>query len=402
LLLVFVALYAALVLENSIEEDKANEEYILSLKNIYIETQKNKYFSKRFDRGIDETQEYLNSVYSTFYTDAEQLIKNAGPIFNFDYLEYEQNHFSALDIVKFKNKSLLATIIDLQETYKSTKKYWDEYGADFLFIAENYVYHAYYSRFPENSIENFGYRVQKLTSIKSELTISLDLVKIYSDNLLKKIDKELSESFNTNINHLISNKDMHLLAMHGREGGYYTESYRYFDMLIKRLENNLSDKKDSTLLAGAYQGIAYTIRYNYIDRNRVDLESLWTYKVPLISNEEQFNDISLSESVNYNKKSLNLFSNIKDKDIPNLGVSNYLVMTDTYFMLENADSAYYNLEKAVDAYIENELIDDEGGWLDGLDTFIEDYSPSWPGSVFNLLDDRYINIVSKYQKLIKK
>ena len=50
----------------------------------------------------------------------------------------------------------------------------------------------------------------------------------------------------------------------------------------------------------------------------------------------------------------------------------------------------------------NELIDDEGGWLDGLDTFIEDYSPSWPGSVFNLLDDRYINIVSKYQKLIKK
>ena len=93
MLLVFVALYAALVLENSIEEDKANEEYILSLKNIYIETQKNKYFSKRFDRGIDETQEYLNSVYSTFYTDAEQLIKNAGPIFNFDYLEYEQNHF---------------------------------------------------------------------------------------------------------------------------------------------------------------------------------------------------------------------------------------------------------------------------------------------------------------------
>ena len=395
-------MYAALLFDNSIEEDKANDEYILSLKNIYIETQKNKYFSKRFDRSIDETQFYLQSLFSTFYTDYEQLIENAGPVFIFDYLEYEQNYFRTLDLVKFKNKQLLIKIIDVQEAYKITKEFFDYYGSDFLSVAENYIYHAYYSRFPENSVESQTYSFANMQYQKEEIRMGLDLVKMRSDDLIENIEKELSESFNININHLISNKDMYLLAMHGREGGYYTESYRYFDMLIKRLENNLSDKKDSTLLAETYQSIAYTIRYNYIDKNHADKESLWTYKVPSISNEEKFNDIPLSESLNYNKKSLNLFSNIKHNKIPNFGASNYLVMTDTYFRLENADSAYYNFEKAVDSYIENELIDAQGGWLDGLDIFIEDFSQSWPENVFSPLDDRYINIVSKYQKLIKK
>ena len=142
-LLIFIGLYAALSLESRIKEKAAEEEYLVTLKNTYIETTTNRYFSNRFEKALKDFREYLDQIYYNFYMDTDKVIEDPVPYMWPDYLEYERKHYVALDVTNFKNKALLSKILNLQEFYTEVDFYWDLYNEGLMEVAENYIYHSF-------------------------------------------------------------------------------------------------------------------------------------------------------------------------------------------------------------------------------------------------------------------
>ena len=58
-ILIFIGLYAALSLESKIKDNESEEEYLVTLKNTYIETTTNRYFINRFESALKQGAEYL-------------------------------------------------------------------------------------------------------------------------------------------------------------------------------------------------------------------------------------------------------------------------------------------------------------------------------------------------------
>ena len=387
-LLIFVGLYAALALENSLKDNDSHEKYKLTLKNIYLETQSNKYFSNRMLNDANEKSIHLESVYTDFYLDSEKSIKDPN-LYLFDTIDnFKRIYFSTLDFSEFKNKSLLAEIINLQEGYSEAEYYNKILLDEFLEFDKNYSFHKDFNTYPDDSdIRNY-FILSKNRSVKKDYKKALELVTDLSEILEEDIENELKENYNITINSLLSISDLRKLGFISRsKGEHYKDSYGYYKEALDRLlQSEVKNRKDSINLRGIYKGLTMTLLDNY----SLIEQGLRAYKVPDYVDKKRFNDIPISKSVEFGNKALEISHN---HNLNKKVGMNYINLAEAYIFTGQLDSAYYAFDKGINIIIkEEEVLHD---WLSGYYRFEL-------AKLRNMLgekDTRYIKLISKLDSL---
>ena len=389
-LLIFVGLYAALALENSLRDNDSHEKYKLSLKNIYIETLSNKYFSNQMLNDANQKSVHLESIYTDFYLDNEKSIKDPAPYLFSSVDHFKRIYFSTLDFSEFKNKSLLAEIINLHEGYSEAEYFNKMLVDEFLEFDKNYIFHQTYDSYPVDSdIRNY-FILSKNRAVKKDYKEALEFISELSEILEEDIENELKENYNITINSLMSVPDLVELAASARDDGeHYKDSYGYYKEALDRLiQSETKNRKDSINLSSIYYGVARSILENYT----LNEEGLREYKFPDDSDKKRFNDISISKSIEFINKSLEISRNRNlDKKV---GIQ-YLILAEANLFAGQLDSVFYSFNKGINIIIKEEIV---------LHDWLTDYY-RWKIVGFsesNILDEkdiRYINLISKIDSL---
>ena len=140
-ILLFIGLYAALSLENTIDSNRKHNEYIEDLKNLYIEINTNKHKSLELKNFVEQYLTYVNEIvahYNVFYEG-----EGPGYIFDLDKVYYSFDYYKTFNKNIFKNKNLLSDVNKIYSMYESTK---DNAETTYVFYMSFDV-----SPFPKNS-----------------------------------------------------------------------------------------------------------------------------------------------------------------------------------------------------------------------------------------------------------
>ena len=418
-ILIFIGLYAALSLESKIKDNESEEEYLVTLKNTYIETTTNRYFINRFESELKQSAEYLDQIYYNFYLDADKNLEDPPPYLWNDYLEYEQNHYNALDVTNFKNKELLSKILNLQEFYVEADLYWDKYIDATMEISENYIYHNYYEHWPTNSDYRTYYLYSKSLKGKKIIRESFETGDYIIGDLLSAIDNELQKNYQIDVYSLMNLQEISLLAHHAEKGEYFADAYKHLSAGIRKLENQSNKtSKDYKKLNDFYDDMISTIYSNYTFQGTQKLYYVMSYIIPEDDNKKLFNSPSFKTAIDYCKKSRQLINDELFLDYSDeyqqQEAYDYNIAA-IYGYLGEMDSAYYYLNKGVDfAHMNNRAFTlslEEVSFPNCNSSLSPDTDSTFTGAeslvkyqcIYDSLDDRMIKIMNKieeYQKTI--
>jgi len=412
-LLIFIGLYAALSLESRIKEKAAEEEYLVTLKNTYIETTTNRYFSNRFEKALKDFREYLDQIYYNFYMDTDKVIEDPVPYMWPDYLEYERKHYVALDVTNFKNKALLSKILNLQEFYTEVDFYWDLYNEGLMEVAENYIYHSFYDYWPTDSAYRNYYLYSK--NIKGEKSIKEILAggDWVTEDLLLAIEKELEDNYHIDVYSLMNVEEISLLAHHAEKGEYFADAYQHISAGIRKLENqNNKTPQEYKKLNDFYNDMISTIYSNYTFQGTQKLYYVMSYVIPDDDNKKLFNTPPFKTAISYCKKSLQLLQDGLLSDNPDEyhNEAHYFNIAAIYGYSGEMDSAYYYLNQSVDfAHANNQKFPfslEDVSFPNCNPSLSPDTDSTFTGTeslvkyqcIYDSLDDRMIQIMNKIEK----
>ena len=137
----------------------------------------------------------------------------------------------------------------------------------------------------------------------------------------------------------------------------------------------------------------YTILFNYTAQGYSGYDNWITeYIIPKDDSAKRFNSPSLSEALEYSKKSLALYTdevNDPNDDTQYPGAGNYLDMAEVHIFLGEYDLAYFNLDYGYKQYKANQWLSYLKQWIDTRD---------WSTSGFDQLDSRYINFLEQLEE----
>ena len=187
--LIFVGLYAALAVENSITASENKNKYINDLTKIREEVLSNniesntikefiEYHSKR---TLDINEHFLNGkdVYHSIQT--------------INDISYNYNAFNSMDKSIFKNKQILTKVFELYDQYDKTNTLFVDYIKNSDMVSKYHIIKdKYNSRLTSEDFNELNFGFDKAVALKDFNIKNADECLNLSNLLIDSIDKELS------------------------------------------------------------------------------------------------------------------------------------------------------------------------------------------------------------------
>ena len=323
-ILIFVGLYAALSLENSIKENENQEKYIQDLKNIYVEISKNKVSSIEMESAINKFSGYIDSVLIEI-SEQLNLIEPTNPsslqenrLFMagiHSESRFNYNSFNTLDKNIFMNKILLKIIYDLYSLYDQTAIMNEDYLNSIIEICK-----LHYMKNKFETGTNLTYMIIRALDLKEINIGKINFCFSRSNEVMNALEKEL-EKFNIEKKSILSIKDSYDIASLYLYAGKYSKAY---EILIRKLP----DITDVFMLGNYYEKLGYLI-LNNLQYNIEDLSSL---------------NLTLEDAENYFNKCLEIGH---EKEYTNIYLANL------YYFKNDDEKFYFHLENGLKAGFDN-------------------------------------------------
>ena len=188
--LIFVGLYAALAVENSISENQDRNKYINDLNKIREEITNNNNSSntiKEFieyhsNRVLDINEHFLNGkdVYHSIQT--------------INDINYNYNTFNSMDKSIFKNKQILTKVFELYDQYDKTNTLFIDYIKNSDMVSKYHIIKdKYNSRLTSEDFNELNFGIDKAVALKDFNIKNADKCLDLSANLINAIDEEMSD-----------------------------------------------------------------------------------------------------------------------------------------------------------------------------------------------------------------
>tara|TARA_B100000287_G_scaffold146044_1_gene137791 strand:+ start:3412 stop:4560 length:1149 start_codon:yes stop_codon:yes gene_type:complete len=317
-ILIFIGLYAALSLENSIQENENKNKYIQDLKNIYVEISKNKIVGIAIENKINEFSETADEIYSVYLGASKTSPGHFVGIITNE--KFNDNFFNVLDRENFVNKTLLSDIFELYAIYQETMINYTNYLDNIEELGKLYYLTKNIGVNPPNWIGDLNITIQTLRSFKKFNIQNANVCFYTSESVKTSIENELSH-YNINPDSIVTISESYDIAELYWNADKYLESY-------KILNKRLLDIKDNEMLGRYYEKLGIVILWDIKD----NLDQLSEY------------NLSLEDAEYYFNKSLEMHYN--ETIIPI-----YLAMIYDY--KDNDEKFYYYLNKALESGYDN-------------------------------------------------
>ena len=188
--LIFVGLYAALAVENSISENQDRNKYINDLNKIREEITNNnndsntikEFIEYHSNRVLDVNEHFVNgkNVYHSIQTINE--------------INYNYNAFNSMDKSIFKNKQILTKVFELYDQYGKTNTLFVDYIKNSDMVSKYHIIKdKYNSRLTSEDFNELNFGIDKAVALKDFNIKNADKCLELSSNLINAIDEEMSD-----------------------------------------------------------------------------------------------------------------------------------------------------------------------------------------------------------------
>ena len=187
--LIFVGLYAALAVENSITASENKNKYINDLSKIRSEIIENNNQSNDIKENIEFHSNKISDISDHFIngTSIYHTIKTINDI------SYNFNAFNSIDKSIFKNKQILTEIFELYDQYNKTNNLYVEYIENSDLVSKYHVIKdKYKSRLNSEDYNELNFGFDKASALKDFNIKNADKCLNLSNLLIDSIDNELS------------------------------------------------------------------------------------------------------------------------------------------------------------------------------------------------------------------
>ncbi len=274
-ILLFIGLYAALSLENTIDSNRKHNEYIEDLKNLYIEINTNKHKSLELKNFVEQYLTYVNEIvahYNVFYEG-----EGPGYIFDLDKVYYSFDYYKTFNKNIFKNKNLLSDVNKIYSMYESTKDNAETTYDVILDFTKLYIYDELYNNTDSSIVDipEFNYLYVRSRTLTTETINLANYGFNTAETILKNIEKELS-SHGKDLHTILSDGEIYHLGESALSAVYYNDAYQLFNKGLSRMLENESYKNNMSLLGNYYRSLGNVIVYDIVNghnkiKNDVDL-----------------------------------------------------------------------------------------------------------------------------------
>lgn len=238
LILVFVGLLAALMVENYLQQKEDESKYVTYLTRIHTEMITNESHAKSYEKAVLDYFHIAQDLKNLVNNGAQESYDGIYKIIETKNAPFELKAFKSLSPDDFLNKSLYADIYHIYQLYEKfeeeiviPKEALESYNFDYFNI---YVKNLWGDKNVNENYIYFNYHYNLTTKNIPQLQLLLQDIKATSDRIKEAIENEL-EVYETNINSSRTYSDYYWISGSKMASSDFAESIEFCKLGIEDL-----------------------------------------------------------------------------------------------------------------------------------------------------------------------